>query len=129
MLVIGDNDWTGLAARQLDWRDLGLKEFRRHGLAGALLRTPGKRILVLARDVAVVLSGLVGAAEIDVVEPRPIRLWIPLHQRLDRDGREIIGSHLRECAAVAADRRAHSIADEGFRHWLSLRCLTVGARR
>src|SRR5256885_2071479 len=32
-----------------------------------------------ACDVAVVLAGLVGATEIDVVEPRPVCLWMPLH--------------------------------------------------
>ena len=38
-----------------------------------------------ARDVAVVLAGLVGAAEIHLVERRPIELRMPLHQRLERD--------------------------------------------
>src|SRR3569623_118421 len=37
-----------------------------------------------ARDVAIVLAGLVGAAEIDVVELLPIRLRIARHQRLER---------------------------------------------
>ena len=45
-----------------------------------------------ARDVAVVLAGLVGAAEDHVVDRLPIDAGIALHQRLQRDGAEIVGA-------------------------------------
>src|SRR6185312_12180861 len=45
--------------------------------------------------VAVVFAGLVGAAEINLVELFPVGAGIALHQRLDRDGGEIVGTHLR----------------------------------
>src|SRR5262245_940265 len=41
---------------------------------------------------------------------------MPLDQRLDWNGGEIVGAHLGERAAIAADRSAHAIADESFRH-------------
>ena len=65
-----------------------------------------------ARDVAVVLARLVGAAEHDLVERRPIHVRMALDQRPDRRGGEIVGAHLGERAAVAADRGAHRIAEE-----------------
>ena len=69
-----------------------------------------------ARDVAVVLARLVGAAEDHVVDGRPVDVGLALHQRPDRDGAEIVGAHAGEAAAVAADRRADGVADEGFPH-------------
>ena len=65
-----------------------------------------------ARDVAVVLAGLIGATEHDLVERRPIDVRIALHQCLDRHRREIVGAHPGERTAVAADRGPHRIADE-----------------
>ena len=38
------------------------------------------------------------------------------HQLANRDRREVVGAHGRERAAVASDRRADVIADEGFGH-------------
>ena len=38
------------------------------------------------------------------------------HELADRDRREIVGADGRQRAAVAADRRAHVVADEGFGH-------------
>ena len=57
-----------------------------------------------ARHVAVVLASLVGAAEHDLVERRPVDLGIASHQRPDRDGGEIIGAHAGERAAITPDR-------------------------
>src|SRR5262249_35630854 len=73
-----------------------------------------------ARDVAIVLARLVGAAEVDFVEPAPIDLRMARHQRFERHSRQIVGAHVRQCAAIAADRRAHRIADEGFVHCAAL---------
>src|SRR5262249_62412638 len=85
------------------------------GDAGHRVRQPGQEQRH-ARDIAVVLAGLVGAAEIDVIEPRPIGLAVAGDQRLDRHRGEIVGAYLGERAAVAADRRARPLADEDLPH-------------
>ncbi len=69
-----------------------------------------------AREVAVVLARLVGAAEDHVVELGPIDARIALDQRADRDRGEVVGADVRERAAIAADRRPDVIANEGFGH-------------
>ena len=69
-----------------------------------------------ARDVAVVLAGLVGAAEKHFVDLRPVELGMLRHQRLDRGGGQIVGAHLGERAAEAADRGPHGIANEDITH-------------
>src|SRR5262249_17147617 len=69
-----------------------------------------------AGDVAIVLAGLVRAAEIDLVERRPVDLGIALDQRPDGDRGEIVGAHFGERAAIAADRGSGGIADERFGH-------------
>ena len=66
--------------------------------------------------IAVVLARLVGAAVEDLVDRRPISARVPLHQRFDRRRPQIIGTHRRQDAAEAANRRSDVIADEGFRH-------------
>src|SRR5712671_6052658 len=42
--------------------------------------------------------------------------WFAPNERPDRHCREIIGAHLGEDAAIAADRRSHRVADEGVAH-------------
>ena len=69
-----------------------------------------------ARDITIVLAGLVGAAEINVIEARPIGLGVARNQRPDRHSREIVGADLGERAAIAADGRARRIADENIPH-------------
>src|SRR5260370_556178 len=69
-----------------------------------------------AGDVAVVLAGLVGAAEIDLVERRPVDLGIAPHQRLDGHRREIVGTPFCERAGIAPDRGSACIAEERFGH-------------
>ena len=69
-----------------------------------------------ARDIAVVLAGLVGAAEQHLVEPRPIDFGVARDQRPDRSSGEIVGANLGERAAVAADRGARCVADENLSH-------------
>ena len=74
-----------------------------------------------ARDVAVVLAGLIGAAEKNFVEPRPIGLSVAGDQRLDRHRGEIVGAHLGERAAITADGGARGIANEDLPHRRSFR--------
>src|SRR6185437_2288209 len=62
-----------------------------------------------ARHVAVVLAGLVSAAEIDFVELFPIHLWITRHQRPDWHRGEIVSANFGERAAVAPDRGADRV--------------------
>ncbi len=59
-----------------------------------------------ARDIAVVLAGLVGAAEIDVLDLGRVDAGA-LDGRADRDRGEVVRAHGGEGAAVPADRRAH----------------------
>src|SRR6516164_9473601 len=75
--------------------------------------TPGEQ-QCHARDVAVVLASLVGAAVIDLIELLPIDLRVARHQRLDRNCGEIVGTHLGEGAAIATDRCAGCVTDESF---------------
>ncbi len=69
-----------------------------------------------ARDVAIVLARLIGAAVDDVVDRRPVDPRIALDERTDRNGRQVIGADSRERAAVAAERRADRVAEEGIGH-------------
>src|SRR6185437_8296038 len=100
------------------------------GDAGNRRRQAGKQQRH-AGDVAVVLAGLIGAAEKDLVEPRPVGLGVARDQRPDGNGGEVIGAHLGERAAVAADRGARRIAEEHIAHRALLhRCFRAiyGAR-
>ncbi len=65
-----------------------------------------------AGHVAVVLAGLVGAAVEHLVELRPVGLVIARHQRLDRQGGEIVGADLGKRPGVAADGRADPVAQK-----------------
>ena len=67
-----------------------------------------------ARDVAVVLARLVGAAEDHVVDRRRVDALVARDQRTDRQRRQVVGAHARERARVAADGGTHGITDEGF---------------
>ncbi len=69
-----------------------------------------------ARHVAVVLTGLVGAAIEHIVQRRPVDLRVALHQRLDGQGCQIVCANGGKRAAETADRRADVIADESFSH-------------
>ena len=68
-----------------------------------------------ARDVAIVLAGLVGAAEVHVLDVARLDARA-LHGRGDRDRREVVGTDVRELAAVAPDRRAHRGEQDGAPH-------------
>jgi hypothetical protein len=86
-----------------------------HGDAGDPVRQPGQQQRH-ACDIAVVLAGLVGAAEKDFIQPRPVGLCIAGDQRLERDRGEIVGPYFGERTAVAADRGAHRIANKNLAH-------------
>jgi hypothetical protein len=68
-----------------------------------------------ARDVAVLLAGAVGVAEVDVVDPRRVDARA-LDDRGDRARGQVVRPDAGEHAAVAADRGADSIQNQGFRH-------------
>jgi len=72
-----------------------------------------------AGHVAVILPGLVGAAQVHLldcggVQPRPC------HQGLEHVGGQVIGAHLAERAAHTPDRRAQRVDDHDFGHGLNL---------
>ena len=73
-----------------------------------------------AREVAIVLARLIGAAEKDLVdfigETR-----MAADELADRERRQIVGAETCQRAAEAADRRAHIVADEGFGHGRTVR--------
>ena len=89
------------------------------GHAPDRIRQPGQQQRH-AGDVAVVLAGLVGAAEKNLVERRPIDLGIAAHQRPDRHRGEIVGAHFCQRAGIAPDRGSRCIANERFGHEISL---------
>ena len=68
-----------------------------------------------ARDVAVVLSRLVGTPEVDVVDRRRVDAR-SLDSRRDRDGRQIVRANVRERPAVAADGRPDGGENDGSAH-------------
>jgi hypothetical protein len=69
--------------------------------------------------IPIVLSGLVGAPEDDILHP--VSRYPPaFEQRADDDGREIIGTNLRQRAPGPADRGPHRRGDEGFAHSVGL---------
>ena len=65
------------------------------------------------RDVAVVLAGLVGAAEDHVLDQRRVDARSGRRRRAIADRREVIGADRRQRAAVAADRRPDGLDDPG----------------
>ncbi len=79
----------------------------RLGQPGEERRHPG--------DVAVVLAGLVGAAEVDVLELGRIDARA-LDSRADRDRSEVVGTNAGEAAAVAPHRRPNRGQNDGSAH-------------
>ena len=68
---------------------------------------------------ALLLAGLVGAAQDHVVEFGPVDARVALDQRPDRDCREVVGADAAERAGVAADWCPDIVADVGFGHSFS----------
>ena len=67
-----------------------------------------------SRNVAVVLAGLIGTAENNIVEACPIQLRMSSHQRRNRGRSKVVGADTRERARIATDRRANGVADESI---------------
>jgi hypothetical protein len=67
-----------------------------------------------ARDVAVVLPGLVGAAEQNLVDGGPVHGRVACDQGAQRDRRKVVGAHRRQRAAVTTEGCALRVADEGL---------------
>ena len=80
-----------------------------------------------AGDVAVVLAGLVGAAEDHVLHRFPVHAGVALPQRLQGHGAEVVGADRGEAAGVAADGGADGVADEGVGHGFLSRALSRAA--
>src|SRR6185312_8150368 len=74
-----------------------------------------------AGDVAVVLAGLVGAAQVDVVDVGGVDADT-LDGGRDGDRGQVVGAHAGERPAVAADRRAHRRDDDRPAHPPSSSC-------
>ena len=70
------------------------------------------------RHIAVVLPGLVGAAKQYVAHSTPINPRVAGHQRLERDGTEVVGSHAAQRASVATKRGADGVANKSLFHAL-----------
>ena len=81
------------------------------GLAGDLDRQPGEERGHPA-DVAVVLPGLVGGAEDDVVDHRVVDAGA-VDERRDHVRREVIGPDVLQGAAVSSKRRSEAVDDDG----------------
>ena len=70
-----------------------------------------------ACHVAIVFPGLVGAAHEHLVHGRPVHLGIALLQRLERNGRQVVGTHGGQSAVEPADGGADGVADiDGATH-------------
>ena len=76
---------------------------------------------------AVLLAGLVGVAEHDLVDAR--RVEPALRQRPHRVGRQVVRPDAGQRAAVAAERRAHRVVDERLSHVRSAPAARPAPRR
>ncbi len=91
------------------------------GAAQAIDRCAGNRVGQtgeqgsVARDVARIFAGLIGAAEVDVFDLVFIDAGLFDHLADDVGG-EIVGANVFENAAMAAHGRAHCFDDDGFSH-------------
>ncbi|KAF1051747.1 MAG: hypothetical protein GAK41_01241 [Burkholderia gladioli] len=88
-----------------------------------------------ARDVAVVLAGLVGAAEDHVVDRGPVDVAIALDERLERHCAEVVGANAgQRAAAVAVDRGADCVTEECIGHgclrnFVRMKCAPARSQR
>ena len=101
-----------------DHRMAGRDDCREAGGAESVHRHAGHRVRQAreqrghARDVPVVLAGLVGRAEVDIFDVCR-RHTGALDHGPDSERGEIVRPHACERAAVAPDRRAHTSKDDG----------------
>ena len=89
-----------------------------HSDAGDALRKPREQ-RAHARDVAIVLPGLVSRAEVDVLYLCR-RDACPLHGLLDDESGEVVRPHVRNRASVAPDGRPDRGKDDCLSHEASL---------
>ena len=68
-----------------------------------------------ARHVAVVFAGLVGAAEVDLLDQPGVDSGA-VEQAADDECGQVVGAHFGQHAAQRSDRRADGIDDDGFGH-------------
>ena len=83
--------------------------------AGDMIGQPGQQRRH-ARDVAVVLTGLVGTAIDHIVDLVPVHRRMPFLEHTHRMRGEVVGADILQHTAIAADRRADEIADIGVGH-------------
>ena len=69
-----------------------------------------------ARHVAVVLAGLIDATVEHILQRRPVDPGIARHQRLEWQGRQVIGAHTGQGTGITADRGTDCIADKSMGH-------------
>ncbi len=113
------NDEVGLArldgARGRDDRIHSRAAKAIHGRAGNADRETREQ-QAHAGDIAVVLAGLIGTAEDDVIHRVPIEGAIAGAERHERDGAEIVGAHGGKRPTETAYGGADIVADEGIAH-------------
>ena len=81
-----------------------------------------------ARDVAVVFAGLVGTAVDDVGHGGPVDRGIAFHQRLERDGAEVVGAYGGQGSGIAPERGTDGVANVGLAHGSLCRCVEVSGQ-
>ncbi len=69
-----------------------------------------------ARHIAIIFPSLIRAPVDHVIHRRPIHANVALHQRPNRNRRQIIRPHRRERPAKPPERRPHRIANKNFAH-------------
>src|SRR5262249_8417921 len=67
-----------------------------------------------ARNITVVLAGLIGTPVVDFLELCPVDLRIARHQRPDRNSSKIVGTNLGQCTAVTTDRRTDGVTNKNI---------------
>jgi hypothetical protein len=85
-----------------------------HRHARDVLRETGKQHCH-ARNVAIVLPGLVRTTEVDVLDLAGVHACTS-NRFGDHARREVVRPDVRECAAVPPDRRPHTSEDHGTAH-------------
>src|SRR5674476_605124 len=67
-------------------------------------------------NVAIVFTGLVGAAIEHVAQRGPIHPGVACHERFEWNGAEVVGAHAAQRTAVATEGSANGIADKSLVH-------------
>ena len=67
-------------------------------------------------NIAVVFAGLVGTAKAHVGDRRLVHIRVSRHQGSEGNGAQIVGAHGTKGTAVATERGADGVTDEGLGH-------------